>query len=95
MALVLAADAEPSAREALGELVAGRRQRVTYLLAALSEDTESPEQISTHADDGRLFHAAAVGATILSLTEGEQADNEATAQMLTHLLEILTQQQGS
>ena len=95
MALVLAADAEPSARAALGELVAGMRQRVTYLLAALSEDAESPEQISAHTADGRLFHAAAVGATILSLTEGEQADNEATAQMLAHLLEILTQDQRS
>ena len=66
------------------------RQRATYLLAALSADTESPERISAHAADGRLFHAAVVGATILSLTEGEQADNEATAQMLAHLLEILT-----
>ena len=53
MALVLAADAEPSARPALGELVAGMRQRVTYLLAALSGDAASPEQISEHAADGR------------------------------------------
>ena len=95
MALVLAADAEPSAKAALGELVTGMRQRVTYLLAALSGDTESPERISAHTADGRLFHAAAVGATILSLTEGEQADNEANAQMLAHLLEILTQPQAS
>jgi AcrR family transcriptional regulator len=95
MALVLAADAEPSAKAALGELVTGMRQRVTYLLAALSGDAESPERISAHTADGRLFHAAAVGATILSLTEGEQADNEANAQMLAHLLEILTQPQGS
>jgi AcrR family transcriptional regulator len=91
MALVLAADAEPSARPALGELVAGMRQRVTYLLAALSGEAGSPDQISAHAADGRLFHAAAVGATILSVTEGEQADNEATAQMLARLLGILTQ----
>jgi len=90
MALVLAADAEPSARAALGELVTGMRQRTTYLLAALSGDTGSPERISAHTADGRLFHAAVVGATILSLTEGEQADNQATAQMLAHLLEILT-----
>jgi AcrR family transcriptional regulator len=95
MALVLAADAEPSARAPLGELVSGMRQRVTYLLAALSGDTESPERISAHTADGRLFHAAVVGATILSLTEGDQADDEATAQMLAHLLEILTQHQGS
>lgn len=95
MALVLAADAEPLARPALGELVAGMRERVTYLLAALSGDAESPERISTHTADGRLFHAAAVGATILSLTEGKQADDEATAQMLAHLLEILTQPQES
>jgi AcrR family transcriptional regulator len=95
MALVLAADSEPSARAALGELVAGMRQRVTYLLAALSGDTGSPEAISAHTADGRLFHAAAVGATIVALTEGDQADNEATAQMLAHLLEILTQPQGS
>lgn len=90
MALVLAADAEPSARAPLGELVSGMRQRMTYLLAALSGDTESPERVLSHAADGRLFHAAVVGATILSLTEGDQADNEATAQMLAHLLEILT-----
>jgi hypothetical protein len=90
MALVLAADAEPSARAALGELVTGMRQRTTYLLAALSGDSGGPERISAHTADGRLFHAAVVGATILSLTEGEQADNQATAQMLAHLLEILT-----
>jgi AcrR family transcriptional regulator len=95
MALVLAADAEPSASAPLGELVSGMRQRVTYLLAALSGDTGSPERVSSHADDGRLFHAAVVGATILSLTEGDQADNEATEQMISRLLEILTQHQGS
>jgi len=95
MALVLAADAEPGARAALHELVAGMRERDTYLLAALSGDTQSPERISAHADDGRLFHAAVVGATILSLTEGERADDEATAQMLAHLLELLTQHQRS
>jgi len=93
MALVLAADAEPPARAALGELVAGMRQRATYLLAALSGDTGSPERISAHAADGRLFHAAVVGATILSLTEGDQADDQATTQMLARLLEILTQHQ--
>ena len=90
MALVLAADAEPAARAALHELAVGMRQRVTYLLAALSGDTESPERISAHTADGRLFHAAAVGATILSLAEGDQADHEANAQMLARLLEILT-----
>jgi hypothetical protein len=95
MALVLAADAEPSARAPLGELVSGMRQRMTYLLAALAGDSESAERISTHAADGRLFHAAVVGATILSITEGDQADNEATAQMLAHLLEILTQHRES
>jgi len=95
MALVLAADTESSARAPLGELVAGMRQRATYLLATLSGDAQSPERISAHADDGRLFHAAVVGATILSLTEGEQADNEATARMLAHLLALLTQHQGS
>jgi AcrR family transcriptional regulator len=91
MALVLAADAEPSARAPLGELVAGMRQRATYLLAALSGDSENPEQIAARTADGRLFHAAAVGAAILSLTEGDKADNEATAQMLERLLGLLTQ----
>jgi AcrR family transcriptional regulator len=90
MALVLAADSEPSARAALGELVGGMRERVTYLLAALSGDTGSPEQIAAHTTDGRLLHATAVGATVLALTEGDQADQEATAQMLARLLEILT-----
>ena len=64
MALVLAADAEPSVRAALGELMVGMRQRAT------------------------------VGATILSLTEGDQADHAATAQMLGHLLDILAPQQS-
>ena len=91
MALVLAADAEPSARAPLGELVVGMRQCATYLLAALSGDTENPEQITARSADGRLCHAAVVGAPILSLTEGDQADNEATAQMLERLLELLTQ----
>jgi AcrR family transcriptional regulator len=91
MALVLAADAEPSARAPMRELVSGMRQRLTYLLAALSGDTESPERILSHAADGRLLHAAVVGATILSLTEGDQADNQATEQMIAHLLEMLTQ----
>jgi AcrR family transcriptional regulator len=95
MALVLAADAEPSARAPLGELVSGMRQRVTYLLAALSGDAGSPERVLPHAADGRLFHAAAVGATILSLTEGDEADHQATEQMISRLLEILTQPQGS
>jgi AcrR family transcriptional regulator len=90
MALVLAADAEPSARAPMRELVSGMRQRTTYLLAALAGDTESPERILSHTADGRLFHAVAVGAAILSLTEGDQADNEATEQMIRHLLEMLT-----
>ena len=71
------------------------RQRVTYLLAALSGDAGSPDRVLSHAADGRLFHTAVVGATILSLTEGAQADNQATEQMILHLLEILTQHQGS
>jgi AcrR family transcriptional regulator len=90
MALVLAADAEPSARAPLGELVAGMRERATHLLAALAGDTGNPEQIAAHGADGRLFHAAVVGATILSLTEGDQADHEATAHMLERLVELLT-----
>jgi AcrR family transcriptional regulator len=90
MALVLASDAEPSARAALGELVTGMRQRLTHLLAALSGDAGSPDRIAEHTADGRLFHAAAVGATILSLTEGDQADHQATEQMLARLLDILT-----
>jgi hypothetical protein len=93
MALALAADAEPSARVPMRELVSGMRQRATYLLAALSGDTQSPEQVLSHTADGRLFHAAAVGATILALTEGDEADNEATEQMIWHLLEMLTQPQ--
>ena len=52
MALVLAADAEPSARAPLGELVSGMRQRVTYLLAALSGDAGSPDRVLSHAADG-------------------------------------------
>jgi hypothetical protein len=90
MALVLASDAEPSARAALGELVTGMRQRLTHLLAALSGDAGSPDRIAEHTADGRLFHAAAVGATILSLTEGDQADDQATEQMLARLLDFLT-----
>ncbi len=74
MALVLAADSDPSVRVLMRELVSGMRQRLTYLLAALSGDTGNPERILSHTADGRLFHAAVVGATILSLTEGDQAD---------------------
>jgi AcrR family transcriptional regulator len=94
MALVLAADGgEPSARAPMRELVSGMRQRMTYLLAALSGDTGNPERILSHTADGRLFHAAVVGATILSITEGDQTDNDANEQMLAHLLEMLTQPQ--
>jgi len=94
-ALLLAADTEPAAREAFGELVSGMRQRATHLLAALSGDAESPERIAAHSADGRLLHATAVGAAILSLTEGDRADDEATARMLSHLIEILTRKETS
>lgn len=72
------------------ELASGMRQRMTYLLADLSGDTGSPECILSHTADGRLFHAAAVGATVLALTEGDDAGNEATERMIRHLLEMLT-----
>jgi AcrR family transcriptional regulator len=91
MALVLAADTDPAVRPPMRELVSGMRQRMTYLLAALSGDTGSPERILSHTADGQLFHTAVVGAIVLSLTEGDQADDQANEQMLAHLLEMLTQ----
>lgn len=88
-ALLQAADAEPVAREALAELVSGMRERATRLLAELAGDAEHPEQIAWHAADGRLLHAAAVGAAVLTLAEGDRADDEATASMLSRLVERL------
>jgi AcrR family transcriptional regulator len=88
--LLMVADAEPVARQAFARLVSGMRRRATHLLAALSGDAVSPERIATHAVDGRLLHAAAVGAAILALTEGAQADDAATTLMLARLLDLLT-----
>ncbi len=88
--LMLAADAEPVAGEAFAELAGGMRQRGTYLLASLTGDAKSPDAIASHALDGRLLHATAVGAAVLSLAEGEGADNEETRRMLARLLDLLT-----
>lgn len=88
--LMLAADAEPVAGEAFTTLASGMRQRATYLLASLAGDSDSAERISSHALDGRLLHAAAVGAAVLSLAEGAGADNEETGRMLARLLDLLT-----
>ncbi|WP_198519527.1 TetR/AcrR family transcriptional regulator [Microbacterium sp. BR1] len=88
--LMLAADAEPVAGEAFNTLASGMRQRATYLLAALTGDAEGPEAIGSHALDGRLLHATAVGAAVLTLAEGANADDAETGRMLARLLELLT-----
>lgn len=92
--LMLAADAEPVAGEAFTTLAAGMRQRATFLLAALSGDTNGPEAIGAHALDGRLLHATAVGAAILSLAEGAASDDAETGRMLARLLDLLTTPAG-
>jgi AcrR family transcriptional regulator len=89
-ALLLAADVEPGAREAFVELAAGMRQRATTLVAALSGDAADPDRIAAHRVGGRLLHAASVGAAVLSLAEESATDDEATAEMVRHLLAALT-----
>ncbi len=90
-ALVLAADVEPGARDAFVELAAGMRQRAASVLAALAGDPDDPEAIAAHRVAGRLLHAASVGAAVLSLAEGGEADDDATAEMIGRLLELLAQ----
>ncbi len=88
--LVLAADAEPAAGEAFNALASGMRQRATRLLAALTGDADSQEAVGSHALDGRLLHAASVGAAVLALAEGRGADDAETRRMLARLLDLLT-----
>ncbi len=93
--LMLAADAEPVAGEAFTTLASGMRQRATYLLAALTGDADSPEAIGSHALDGRLLHATSVGAAVLALAEGDDADDEETERMLARLLDLLTPERAT
>ena len=88
-ALLLAADVEPGAREAFVELAAGMRQRATGLVAVLSGDALDPESTDAHRVRGRLLHAASVGAAVLSLAEGGHTDDEANAELVGYLLEVL------
>lgn len=88
--LMLAADTEPVAGEAFTALASGMRERATYLLAGLAGDSNNTEALASHALDGRLLHATAVGAAVLSLAEGKGADNGETGRMLARLLDLLT-----
>lgn len=82
-------DERCAAREALIELVVDMRRRAASLLAALRDDAADPDAVTSHALDARLLHTLSVGATILSITEGERSDEATTEHMVVRLLELL------